>query len=152
MSGAQVNVITIDNPSADDFAAIAGPLDAFNTSRAGPDGHATLAILIKNSARQAVIGGLWGESFYDWMFVKLFFIPETLRGSGMGSRIMAEAERIALARGCTGIWLDTFEFQARGFYERLGFEVFGTLGDHPRGMNRYFLQKRLKPGNAGHDE
>jgi len=145
MAGALFDIVTIENPGQDDFAAIAGPLDAFNTSRAGPDGYATLAILLKDSATGAAIGGLWGESFYDWMFVKLFFVPETLRGSGMGSRIMAEAERIALARGCTGLWLDTFEFQARGFYEKLGFAVFGTLGDHPRGMNRYFLQKRLKP-------
>ena len=56
---------------------------------------------------------------------------------------MLEAERIARANGCVGIWLDTYEFQARGFYEKLGFEVFGSLKDHPVGHRRFFLRKRF---------
>ncbi len=33
--------------------------------------------------------------------------------------------------------------QARGFYEKLGYSVFGRLDDHPKGSARYFLNKRL---------
>src|SRR6516165_7091346 len=39
-------------------------------------------------------------------------------------------------------WLDTFSFQARGFYEKLGYEEFGRL-DYPPGHHRHFLRKRL---------
>jgi GNAT superfamily N-acetyltransferase len=89
------------------------------------------------------IGGLWASSFYDWLFVELLFIPEELRRHQLGSRMMKQDEQIAVARGCTGIWVDTFEFQAKGFYEQLGYSVFGTIEDYPRGTSRFFFRKRL---------
>ena len=55
---------------------------------------------------------------------------------------MAAAEAEGRRRGCAIVWLDTFEFQARPFYEKLGFTVFGTL-DYPAGFKRFFLQKSL---------
>jgi ribosomal protein S18 acetylase RimI-like enzyme len=58
---------------------------------------------------------------------------------------MQQAEDIAREAGCAGIWLDTYEFQARGFYEKLGYTVFGELPDHPAGMKRFFMMKRLVP-------
>jgi GNAT superfamily N-acetyltransferase len=124
---------------------IGDPLDAFNTAKAGDDNHIPLAILIRDGADNRILGGLCGDSFYDWLFIKLFFIPDSLRGHRLGQKLMQQAEDIARARGCTGIWLDTFEFQARGFYEKLGFTVFGTIPDYPKGYSRFFLQKRLEP-------
>jgi GNAT superfamily N-acetyltransferase len=56
---------------------------------------------------------------------------------------MARAEAWARQRNLAGMWLDTFAFQARPFYEKLGFTVFGTLEDHPRGSRRFFMQKRF---------
>jgi hypothetical protein len=55
--------------------------------------------------------------------------------------LAAEAE--ALRRGCPGAWLSTFTFQARGFYERLGYSAFGTVDDYPPGHSLIFLSKRL---------
>ena len=79
------------------------------------------------------------------MFIQYLFVPEDLRGQGVGTELMQRAEDWGRSQGLTGIWIDTFEFQARGFYEKLGFTVFGTLEDHPVGSRRYFLQKRLTP-------
>ncbi len=62
---------------------------------------------------------------------------------------MAEGEEEALRRGCCSAWLDTFEFQARGFYERLGYSCFATLPEYPKGHSRYFLQKQLTPRSEG---
>jgi hypothetical protein len=56
---------------------------------------------------------------------------------------MAEAETIARTRGYIGVWLDTFEFQAKPFYERLGYEVFGQLEGAQGAIARYFLKKRF---------
>ena len=63
--------------------------------------------------------------------------------AGLGSSLLATAEHEARLRGCRGAWLDTFEFQARGFYERAGYVVFGEIPDYPPGSARYFLKKAL---------
>jgi ribosomal protein S18 acetylase RimI-like enzyme len=73
----------------------------------------------------------------------VLIIPEALRRKGLGRKLMEQAEKIARTRNLTGIWLDTFDFQARPFYEKLGFTIFGELKDHPRGISQYWLQKRL---------
>jgi hypothetical protein len=56
---------------------------------------------------------------------------------------MHRAEQEAVARGCHSAWLDTFEFQARGFYERIGYVCFGNLADYPVGFSRFFMRKSL---------
>jgi ribosomal protein S18 acetylase RimI-like enzyme len=63
----------------------------------------------------------------------------------LGSQLMAKAEAHARAQDLTGIWLDTYSFQARPFYEKLGFAVVGEIVDMPPGGSRYFLSKPLKP-------
>jgi GNAT superfamily N-acetyltransferase len=131
-----------DAPTLEDREAVLAPLRAYNEAMAGPARAEPVAILLRD-AEDRPVGGLWGRSGYDWMFVEYLAVPEALRGQRLGSALIAEAERIARARGCCGIWLDTFAFQARGFYEKLGFTVFGTLEDHPRGSRRFFLSKRL---------
>ncbi len=135
--------ITIpQTPSDADRDAVIAPLHAYNLRQAGDPNFRHVAILLtdENGKRQ---GGLWGRKAYGWLFVELLVVPEQWRGQGFGRRVMQEAERLARAEGCTGIWLDTFDFQARGFYEKLGFELFGTLEDIPPGHRRFFLQKRL---------
>ena len=67
------------------------------------------------------------------------------RGGGTGTTLMRRAEEIARQRDCIGMWLDPYSFQARGFYEKLGFTVFGQVDDHPPGEQRFFLQKRFAP-------
>jgi len=102
-----------------------------------------LAILINDPVTGEPAGGLWGKTAYNWCFVELFVVPEQFRGQDIGSKVLAQAEDIARARGCIGLWLDTYWFQARSFYEKQGYEVFGELPDYPRGGPRYFLKKSL---------
>ena len=96
-----------------------------------------------NNTNKQPVGGLAGWTTFDWFFVVGLFVPEPLRGRGIGRELIRRAEDYARQQGQTGIYLDTFDFQARGFYEKLGFSIFGTLEDHPVGGRRYFLQKRL---------
>lgn len=118
-------------------------LVAFNVSRAGPSDFTPFVILLRGQADERPLGGLAGMSFYDWFYVELVFVPEDLRRLGWGSRLLAQAEAEAAQRNCVGIWLDTYGFQARRFYEKHGYEVFGALDDHPRGSQRSFLRKML---------
>ena len=41
--------------------------------------------------------------------------------------------------------LSTFSFQARPFYEQLGYALIGTLEDYPEGHSLFFMTKRLTP-------
>jgi GNAT superfamily N-acetyltransferase len=139
-----VNITIRATDSADDRVrkAIVDPLIAYNTSRTGRS-DMRLLILAVEDEHGAVVGGLWGRTALDWLFVELLFVPETLRGRGIGTDLLRRAEAEALVRGCHGAWLDTFEFQARGFYERLGYRCFGELEGYPADSKRYFMRKAL---------
>ncbi|RZM14506.1 MAG: GNAT family N-acetyltransferase, partial [Pedobacter sp.] len=92
------------------------------------------------------VGGLWGKCAYDWLFVDLLAVPEEYRGENHGKALMERAEEIARANDCVGMWLDTFEFQARGFYEKLGFQVIREEDiDIGNGfyMNDFVMEKKL---------
>jgi GNAT superfamily N-acetyltransferase len=122
---------------------ILAPLIEYNTSQAGPGNGRPLVIVLKDGTGQ-ILGGLWGYTGYDWLFTQLLVVPESHRGTGIGLKIMAMAETEARSRGCIGAWLDTFEFQARGFYERIGYECFAELPNYPIGFSRYFMKKSLQ--------
>jgi GNAT superfamily N-acetyltransferase len=131
-----------DEPSPADRDTVLAPLRAYNIAKAGDPRIRPVAILV-TAPDGTNDGGLWGRIGYDGLFVELLAVPEAARGQGLGRALMVQAETIAREAGCAGIWLDTYEFQARGFYERLGFTLFGTLPDHPVGQRRFFLMKRL---------
>jgi GNAT superfamily N-acetyltransferase len=133
-----------ETPDAAIRTAIVDPLVAFNTSQTGIADFRPLAVVLTDSHGDT-IGGLWGRTAFGWLFVELLFVPESIRGQGVGRDLMRRAEAEAIARGCHAAWLDTFQFQARGFYERLGYTCFGELADYPRGFSRYFMRKMLTP-------
>ena len=74
-----------------------------------------------------------------------FWVTPARRGAGLGARLLAAAEREALARGCHVAWLATYDFQARAFYERRGYRMFGELQGFPRGHARHYMVKDLAP-------
>ena len=133
----------IHSPGPEIEEAILNTLLAFNEQAGGPPRYVPVALVLRDPASDAIIGGLWADLYYEWCFVKLLALPEALRGQGHGTRLMRDVEAIARDYGAAGIWLDTFSFQARGFYERLGFALFATLDGYPPGGSRFFLQKRL---------
>lgn len=139
--------VRIDRIETRDMAAreaIFTALDAFNDAATGMTEPAQwLDLLLRAPGSEQIIGGLWGLSYYRWLFVELLVVPAALRGQGVGSELMRQAEAVARARDCVGIWLDTFSFQAPGFYEKLGFQRVGRIDDYPPGHNRTFFQKRL---------
>ena len=122
--------------------AILAALVEYNVSKAGPSQGAPIAVLLRDNA-DAIIGGLWGSTGYGWLFTQFLVVPAGMRGRGIGTEIMQRAEREAVARGCHGAWLDTFEFQARQFYERIGYTCFSELPDYPVGFSRFFMKKNL---------
>lgn len=139
--------ITIEpSPKPEDIQTVRQGLHAYNISHQVPSDFQLLHILLRDETG-AVIGGLFGESFWGWLYIRDLWIHERTRRKGFGAKLMAAAEAEALKRGCRHVYLDTFTFQARPFYERLGYEVFGILEDYPAGHKRIFMRKALKPSN-----
>ena len=136
------SIAVTDGSRLEDRDAIGASLVEFNLRHAPAANHQALGILLRGPDGET-IGGLWGRSAYEWLFVELLFVPESLRGAGLATELMARAEAIARERGCTGVWLDTFSFQARPFYEKLGYTVFAELADRPRGVTQFWLKKRF---------
>jgi GNAT superfamily N-acetyltransferase len=130
------------DPTPAERETVLAPLRAYNIAQAGDPRIRPVAILL-TAPDGTSEGGLWGRIAYDWLFIELLSVPEAARGQGLGRQLMEQAEAIARNAACTGIWLDTYEFQARGFYEKLGYALFGTLDDYPAGQKRFFLQKRF---------
>jgi GNAT superfamily N-acetyltransferase len=133
-----------DEPTAEMWKAIVAPLVAFNNQRVGrAEMFRPLVLLLSDPGSDDIVGGLYGSTLFSYLRVDLLFVPESMRGTGIGRTLMAQAEAEAVRRGCHAASLDTYSFQARGFYERLGYAVYGTLEDCPPGHRRFFLTKRL---------
>jgi GNAT superfamily N-acetyltransferase len=124
------------------FEAIFDALDGASRDVIGPANPRLLVIAVRDTTG-GVVGGFWGATLFQWLEVEMLFVPASMRGQGVGAALMATAESEARTRGCRGIHVDTFSFQAAPFYRKLGFSVFGTLDDCPSGHQRLFLQKRL---------
>lgn len=93
--------------------------------------------------RQKVRAGLVGLTRWNWLLIEVLWVEESLRRQGFGSKLMQIAEQEAKRRGCNEAILDTFSFQAKGFYERLGYEVFAHVDDYPSGYSFYQLKKMI---------
>jgi GNAT superfamily N-acetyltransferase len=131
-----------DEPDAEALRTISRFITEFNqTASQRPNDFRALAVLLSDPESGETLGGLWGWTSFAFLHIDLLFIPESLRGKGLGRTMMLQAEAEAIQRGCNGAWLDTFSFQARGFYERLGYTVFGSIEDYPPGHSRFFLKK-----------
>lgn len=130
------------DPTEEQRAAILAPLRAHNIAKAGPSLYEPIALLVRDD-NDAILGGLYGHTFYRWLFIELLAVPEQGRGQGIGSKLMNMVEEFAREKDCVGIWLDTFDFQAPGFYKKLGYTECGEIVDYPLGHKRHFFQKRL---------
>ena len=142
---AVMKITLTDTPDDGMIKALAKKLMDFNKVGSGrPLDYRSLTILVTHPDTDELLGGFWGSTAYSYLHIELLYLPEDLRGAGLGRRLMAQAEEEAIQRRCRGVWLDTFSFQARGFYERLGYIVFGTFEDYPPGHSRFFLRKNFE--------
>jgi len=127
---------------APEWEVIGGGINDYNHAHAGDENAKRLCFVLKGPD-QTVLGGVIGITYWEWLYIDLMWIPEEFRGRGYGHRLLTLAEEEARRRGAKHVYLDTFSFQAPGFYEKHGYRVFGELDDFPAGHQRYFLTKEL---------
>jgi GNAT superfamily N-acetyltransferase len=113
-----------------------------NVRLTGNDEWHPVAFFVKTGDSE-ILGGLLGQIWAQWLSVATLAVREPFRGRGYGTRLLISAEQFAIERGCANAWLSTFSFQARPFYEKLGYRVFGTLADYPQGHSLFFMTKAL---------
>lgn len=135
----EFEIVYLEKP---EWGVIGGGISEFNSRQAGDDNGKNLCFVVKASDGD-VVGGVIGATYWDWLYVNLMWVREDLRGSGYGGQLLALAEDEARKRGAKNSYLDTFSFQAPGFYKKNGYRVFGELPDFPTGHQRYFLTKQL---------
>jgi GNAT superfamily N-acetyltransferase len=116
-------------------------LRAFNKAAVGKSDYRALAITLRH--RGSIVGGLIGQTYFDWMFIAGLWIADEFRGKGFGAKVMKAAEKEAKRRGVKNVYVDTFSFQAPEFYRKLGYRKFGRLNDFPSGHHRIWLTKAL---------
>ena len=134
--------VRIDNePSDAEEAAVVRGLRAFNEAWIGPSNEQPVRLVARDEI--GLVGGLLGSTRWNWLYVAKLWVDERGRGKGIGTQLLIAAEGLARSRGCTDASLDTFEYQARPFYEKLGYELFGTLEGYPPGYRQFYLRKRL---------
>jgi len=124
------------------WEVIGGGITDYNTQQAGEDNGKNLCFVLQTPEGE-ILGGVIGATHWDWLYINLMWLRDDLRGKGYGKELLALAEEEARQRGAKQSYLDTFSFQAPGFYEKQGYEVFGQLDDFPAGHQRFYLKKTL---------
>ena len=128
-------------PSSEDVAALIDGLIAFNDAAAEKQNRVPLAVFAKKDGK--IVGGAYGASQWRWLYINFLWVDSHYRRTGVGTQLMQKIEAAAKERGCVGSHLDTFSFQALGFYQRLGYELYGTIRDYPPGHSRHYLCRQF---------
>jgi len=131
-----------EHPDPHDLDFVSDQLDAFNIAITSIDDWRALAIFVRDDDGQ-IAAGLTGGTWAGYLEIKNLWVREDRRGQGLGRRLLLAAEQEARARGCTQVLLDTHDFQAPEFYQKLGYNIFGVFEGIGGRYNRYYLRKHL---------
>ncbi|MFL9876273.1 GNAT family N-acetyltransferase [Paraburkholderia megapolitana] len=135
-------VAVADTYDAEFDALLGEGLDRFNIDTTGIDDKRPLTVRVTDPTTGEV-GGITGRTSLGVLFIDLFYLPPALRGSGIGSTLLARAEEEGRRRGCHTGFLYTISFQAPDFYARYGWRAFGDIASNPPGTRRMFMTKSL---------
>ncbi|MDG3087194.1 GNAT family N-acetyltransferase [Vibrio hannami] len=131
------------NPDAEIEDTILTGLKAYNANYLPKEEKVRIACYVRNDDGK-IVGGLKGEIYGHTLFIAHFWIDENSRGDKLGSKLMKQVELEVIEKGVTDIYLDTFSFQARDFYIKMGYTEVGKYTGFPaKGIDKYFLQKHI---------
>ena len=134
------------NPNDADLKMLSEGIKLFNQEHLPddvvfePDNR--FAVFAKDSEGK-VVGGIRANAFWNYCILELVWISKKARGQGVGCQLLAKAESHCRDLGCEYIRTETVSFQAKPFYEKMGFRVFGELEDYPKGHKTYCVVKKL---------
>lgn len=136
-----MDIRTTDNPSDADEAFVIAQTRAFNEAFTANDVRPLCTFA--RAPDGVMVGGLTAKTYWNYLDIAFLWVHEAHRGTGIGRSLVMAAETEAAKRGCRYSLLDTFSFQARPFYERLGYRQFGQLARFSGGHIRHYMTKEL---------
>lgn len=142
MSNSSILITNEPDAPESDAAFVRQGLRHFNNQFIKDDGFQPLNLFLRREDG-SIAGGLLGDVYWGWLHINILWVDESLRRQGYGERLLKLAEEEALKKGCQAIHLDTMSFQAKPFYQKFGYTVFGVLDDLPVGHQRIFMWKLL---------
>ena len=125
-----------------DIADVFEMLKAYNLSKLETSNVVPVGVYYEDENGRK-LAGLTGETFGNWLCIKYLVVDESQRGCGIGSKLLTAAEEEAKKRGCKYSFVDTFSFQAPGFYEKHGYKEVFALNEYPITGARYYYTKEL---------
>lgn len=140
---ANLRIVSEPRTESPDATFVREGLALYNVAVTGHSHYSPLAIFLKDE-RDAILGGALGHLWGGWLDLDALWVSELFRGQGYGARLLEAAENEARDQGCHGVYLATFSFQARPFYEKFGYEVVANIPDYPKGHSYYVLTKALE--------
>ena len=129
-----------ENPPQEEVDILRAALRAFNQSTAGQSNYSRLYLTIHTDSGE-LIGGIYGNLAWEWLYIDLLWVHPNHRGKGIGSKLLNAIELEANKRDVFGYHLATASFQAPDFYQKLGYKICGIIEDLPPGHTNYFLKK-----------
>lgn len=131
-----------DNVTAQDLDEVRQSLNAFNSHFVDINDIRPIGVFVRDEQGR-IQAGLTGSTTGSWLRIDMLWVSEALRGQGVGSQLIQAAEQEAMRRGCRYAQVDTASFQARPFYEKLGYTLRLSLGNYILHHQRHYLTKVL---------
>ena len=131
-------------PLAADIATVRAGMRRYELSRLPdlPDESEDVpAVVFARASDGTLIGGAQGNVYWNGLEVELLWVAEAHRRLGIARELLTRLEDFARRQDAVVAYLRTVD--ARPFYERIGYEVYGTLEDRPIGTVLYHMKKRL---------
>lgn len=134
--------VRLENIDSQKSQIIGDLIRSYNRSKREAAESEPLNIYVEDDSGE-LMAGLVGETFGNWLEIEYLFVKEDIRGQGIGSQLLQQAESEAKKRNCRFAFVNTYQFQAPGFYQKQGYKEVFTLKDYPYTGQRQYYQKDL---------
>ena len=134
--------LRLENTESRKAQEIGGLIRSYNRSKREAAESEPLNIYVEDDSGE-LMAGLVGETFGNWLEIEYLFVKEDIRGQGIGSQLLQQAESEAKKRNCRFAFVNTYQFQAPAFYQKYGYKEVFTLKDYPYTGQRHYYQKDL---------
>ena len=134
--------IRLENTESQKAQEIGNLIRSYNRSKREAAECEPLNLYVEDEHGQ-LMAGLVAETFGNWLEIEYLFVKEELRGQGIGSQLLQQAESEAKKRNCRFAFVNTYQFQAPAFYQKHGYKEVFTLKDYPCTGQRHYYQKEL---------
>ena len=134
--------IRLENTESQKAQEIGDLIRSYNRSKREAAESEPLNLYIEDEQGQ-LLAGLVAETFGNWLEIEYLFVKEGLRGQGIGSQLLQQAESEAKKRNCRFAFVNTYQFQAPAFYQKHGYQEVFTMKDYPYTGQRHYYQKEL---------